>query len=1101
MSDPVDQGARQRALDTRQSFIVQAPAGSGKTELLVRRYLALLAQVDDPGQVLAITFTKKATAEMRVRIIQALRQVTEKGVPEDNPVLLALAKAARANDAKHNWRLSENTRRLRIQTIDSFCNELVRLMPWSARFGAPPEIDGDATERYLEAAKRTLEHIEHTSKWRKPCRQLLDLVDADWDKAQNLLADMLKKRDKWMRILGTNNIDCEHIEQMWQQHIDEELQKAATQIPKEKQIELAELGAFAAFTLRKSSNTSTIVLDGISKFPAANHQYVDQWKAFTELLLTAKGTARNARGITKRQGFPPKTVEKERMSTLLEWLVEQPAIIETLCIIRMLPPAQFTEAQRYSLDALIQLLPLAAAELRLLFKEQNQADYIELTQRAEMALSQLDNQDNPSDLVLAFDCQLTHLLMDEFQDTSTAHIDLLAKLIAGWQSGDGRTLFFVGDPMQSIYRFREAEVGNFLQVWQDQQFGDISIEPLALKANFRSADVLVTWFNDTFQKVLPVTNDMTKSAVCYSPAYPHVGDRQNSSFHFHLNSNQTLEQQADDIATLIAQAQRQTLDESIAVLGRTRTHLNEIATALRRHAISFQAIDLEKLSDRPAIRDLITITRVLVQPADRIAWLSLVRAPWCGMRLNDIAVLAGSDYSRTLTEVIKGEVALSEHGKAALEKLRDVLTVPLAQRGRIPIRQNVEAAWLMLGGAATVESTDLDNCHRYLDLLDQMEEDRVEINADTLKKCAENLWAQGGDAQVQLLTIHKAKGLEFDTVFLPGLGRGTYRGDKTLLRWCNLLRQLLIAPLPASGNSDDAFYQYLKQVDEIHERNEAGRLLYVACTRARKNLHLFGNVQIKDSEPKEPNKKSLLSLLWPVVAERYEAITDVETADVADENEIGAEPPQTLQRLPLSWTPPILPDGIPVASRKADAIDPIEFSWAGETARIVGIVIHRILQHVDEIGWQRLTVDTRQKALWRNQLVENGIASAYLETAVEQVANAIDNMRQDPRAEWIFSNAHCQIKTEWPLAGLVDGKVKHVVIDRSFIDQEDVFWIIDFKSSHHQGADVEEFLASEEQRYSRQMVKYAEIIRQLQPLKIRLGLYFPVLRGWREWEA
>lgn len=1118
MNLPPDHAQRQRALHPGQSFIVQAPAGSGKTELLVRRYLALLAKVDAPEQILAITFTKKATAEMRLRICNALRRVRENGAPggdasESSREILALVDAALANDDKHGWDITANTRRLRIQTIDAFCNELVRRMPWSARFGSPPDIVDDPDPLYLQAAKHTLDHLDdRNSDHSDACQHLLELVDADWNKAHALLADMLAKRDKWMPMLGPAG--RAHHEGMWRQVIEMELRRVARLIPEGLQTELAELGAFAAGNLKASGRASAILaLQGAQGFPGSDYRHIEQWHGISDLLLTGKGGLRKT--VNVNQGFPVDTKHnqamKARMLGLLEGFIGLPeseteadALIEGLIKVRLLPGAGFSDAQWRSINALMQLLPVASAELRILFTAQNQADYIELSQRAAMALG---DPDNPSDLALAFDYRLGHLLMDEFQDTSSAHVDLLTKLTAGWQNGDGRTLFLVGDPMQSIYRFREAEVANFLQV-QQTGLGDILPESIVLMSNFRSAPALVAWFNRTFRVVLPDQDDMVNGAVSYAPAAAHTTNPK-GEVRLHPVINGAPGREGESIAALVKQAQKQDPDQSIAVLGRARTHLHDIAAALRRQGVSFQAVDLEKLNDRPAIRDLIAITRALAQPADRIAWLTLLRAPWCGLSLGDISALAGDDHAATIIELWQNAdlvAALSAEGRARLKRLADSLAAALHGCGRMGLRQNVEAAWLRLGGPATIEPSDVDDCHRYLDLLDDMESNRVDISADNLKKATKDLWARGdADARVQLLTIHKAKGLEFDTVFLPGLDRRPRSAEKTLLRWRKFPKQLLMAPLPSSTNKNDPFYKYLEYLETIHAHNELGRLLYVACTRARKNLHLFGSVGEKDGEVRKPASSSLLSLLWPLVGDAYADAVCANGVDAADESATSAFRPRPVQRLPGEWLPPVLPQSIVVKAAVAGATDEtasIEFSWAGETARIAGIVIHQILQRVDGAGWARWSrpaTHEKQKPRWRNQLMENGIYGRHLETALERVVEAIDNTRSDPKAAWIFSAEHQDIKSEWPLSGRVDGKIVHIVIDRSFTDENGIRWIVDFKSGRHQGADPDGFLDQEQKRHQQQMSLYAAVVGQLQAGEIKLGLYFPALQGWREW--
>ena len=142
MNSPADQSQRFEALDVSQSFIVQAPAGSGKTELLTRRFLRLLAVVDKPESILAITFTKKAASEMLNRILKALRiaQVPPIKMTPPEREQFEIAKVALARDRELGWNLLDNPGRLRVSTVDSLSVSLVRQMPFLSRLGAPPVI-------------------------------------------------------------------------------------------------------------------------------------------------------------------------------------------------------------------------------------------------------------------------------------------------------------------------------------------------------------------------------------------------------------------------------------------------------------------------------------------------------------------------------------------------------------------------------------------------------------------------------------------------------------------------------------------------------------------------------------------------------------------------------------------------------------------------------------------------------------------------------------------------------------------------------------------------------------------------------------------------
>ncbi|HKS93916.1 MAG TPA: UvrD-helicase domain-containing protein, partial [Gammaproteobacteria bacterium] len=162
MAEPADQHTRERALDPQTSFIVQAPAGSGKTSLLTQRYLRLLAGVEAPEEIIAITFTRKAAGEMRNRVLKALDAAGDGTVPAavHHRLTWELARAARARDAERGWRLAEHPARLRIQTIDSLNAELTRQMPLLSGCGAPPAIAEQPEFLYQEAARRTLALLE-----------------------------------------------------------------------------------------------------------------------------------------------------------------------------------------------------------------------------------------------------------------------------------------------------------------------------------------------------------------------------------------------------------------------------------------------------------------------------------------------------------------------------------------------------------------------------------------------------------------------------------------------------------------------------------------------------------------------------------------------------------------------------------------------------------------------------------------------------------------------------------------------------------------------------------------------------------------------------
>ena len=195
---------------------------------------------------------------------------------------------------------------------------------------------------------------------------------------------------------------------------------------------------------------------------------------------------------------------KARCEQLFASLRGEDALVECLARFRELPAPQFTEPQWQAVEAAVSVLTLAVAELQLVFRERGRVDFAELAIRASAALGQVDA---PEDLALALGQRIQHFLVDEFQDTSYTQFELIEKLTAGWEPGDGRTLFLVGDPMQSIYRFRQADVSLFLKA-RLEGIGAIRLEPLTLSVNFRSLPGIVEWVNRTFESILPASDDL-----------------------------------------------------------------------------------------------------------------------------------------------------------------------------------------------------------------------------------------------------------------------------------------------------------------------------------------------------------------------------------------------------------------------------------------------------------------------------------------------------------------------------------------------------------------------------------------------------------------
>ncbi|HLX81731.1 MAG TPA: UvrD-helicase domain-containing protein [Burkholderiales bacterium] len=970
-----DAKERERALDPTRSFIVQAPAGSGKTTLLVSRFLKLLSSTKKPEEVLAITFTRKAAAEMRKRVLENLPN---------------------AADIAH---------RLRIETIDAFCLSLARQLPVPSQFGVAPGIAGDPEPLYREAAWRAASAFDNPA-----VARLLAHLDNNVGTAVDLLAGMLRKRDQWLRKTGL--------------------------APTRQELE-------ASFASER-----TRLLDRARELDSRASE------EFAESVLTKKGEwrkrSREAQALSSNEPL------RQALAALLE-----------------LPPEKYSEPQWEALEAMLALLPLAAAELKLVFAARGEADFTEVAQGAVRALGSVDD---PSDLLLKLDSKISHILVDEFQDTSISQWELLERLTAGWDGsgnpdGDGRTLFVVGDPMQSIYRFREAEVGLFLLA-RREGLPNVKLEPIALRTNFRSQAALVGFFNEAFGKIFPKQEAETSGAVPYSPASPNDPALPGEAVTWHVCPDSVFESRK--IMEIIREN-----SGSCALLVRTRASLADIVPALKAAGIRFRAIEIDKLGEKQVVQDLFALTRALTHLADRVAWLAILRAPWVGLSLSDFSKYF-ENKSETVWELIRNV--------PSLDRFRAVLAPALANRLRGTLRDRVESTWLALGGPACIaDAGELEDAEVYLDALEKLEE-AGEVDFARLAELLEELYAPpdpaATESDLQIMTIHKAKGLEFGTVILPGLHRPPGKGDAPLMRWKELPdRSLLLAPIKETGGDAEPAYEYLKRLDREAEDTEAARLLYVAATRAEHRLHLLAC-------PKKtmPPKRSLLACAWPVAEPVFEGIEAPETNSSESNSQPAA--PFILKRLPAGWTPPAAPPAAAwTAPPEGRREEQIEFSWASETARHVGTVVHRWLQAMAEAGlkgWDAKRVESLRPAIERD-LRSRGVQSAG--PAAELVAAALKNAIGDERGRWLLG-PHPVASNEYRLRS----RGRSFRIDRYIEDAKGAKWVVDYKTGEHRGGSVDAFLDSERERYKAQLDEYAKAMKGARP-----ALYFPLLKGWREW--
>lgn len=1069
---PADQAVREQAISPEGSFLVEAPAGSGKTGLLIQRFLRLLASVKNPKAVVAITFTRKAAAEMEERIVEALRSAASEPAPADPYTLRTyqLARAVLTHDAELGWNLLENPASLQVQTIDSLCAMLTREMPLLSRFGGVPSVKEHAEELYRLAARRTLAALASgPAPQRQIFRNVVSHFESNLQTLEQQIAEMLAKRDQWLDLL-------ERQPDLGRDLIERTLADSC-------------LGTLA--------RAHELWPESIPGRPALDVREKARFAQFAEMqLLKEKKAAR-----------------RNKVHTVA--LDANPQFVEALDRCRPELPAELDETQWALIHDFLSMLVFSTVQLREIFEERGEVDFTEVTRAAIQALG---TPEAPTDLSYRLDYRIEHLLIDEFQDTSVSQYKLVEALTREWSRGDNRTLFVVGDPMQSIYGFRQAEVRLFMEAAERGSLGQIPITRLRLTSNFRSTQAIVGWINQTMNAVL--TDDPEYGGVGLRPSVaerPELGDAPSLQLFFDDESNQ---QEAAWITESI-QSRLAAGGKDVAVLVRARTHVPAIIQLFQNHAIPYEAREIDELRGQQHILDVLSIAKAILHPADRLSWLACLRAPWCGLELADLSALAEGEPDRTILELLEDRERfgrLSVTGRERAARCGEILKQASLQAARVPIRRLVEASWLSLGGPACLtREFHREDVEVLFSLLDELDEGGAIRDFSILDQRLTFLFAKSatGENLVRIMTIHGAKGLEFDTVFLPQLHRGTPPIDSPLLAWAERRNSdgeqgLLMAGQPRRGESD-AIYKFVKEQAQRRSKHEDGRLLYVAMTRARKELFLSGAVETKpDGTVNKPWRGTPLHHLWPLAEEIISRqVTPPSAPQPAQQMlPLTRRTETVLRRLPQQWQAPEPARAaiwIPIAKPAIASARVVSYDWAGDTARHVGNVVHEFLRRFGETGLQPWTESAieQQRPFVEAELLRLGVPRADSDEASERVLRALRRSAASVKGQWIFA-AHPEARSEWELTGFVRGSLLNATIDRTFVDEQDRRWIIDFKTSEHEGGRLTAFLDEEQRRYRDQLESYGALLRLRESRPIFLGLFFPLIdapggQAWREW--
>lgn len=1040
MKVPPDHAARQEALAVSRSFVVQAPAGSGKTELLVQRMLALLSTVEAPEAMMAVTFTRKAAAEMKHRILQALREPDQ--VQQATTQHWALKASQHAQ--RLGWHLSEHPNRLRIMTIDALAKELASQRPSSARLGGAIEVLEDPERAYAVATERWLAEGCACPEQRAWQAQLLRLCDNQWPRVIATGVHVLGVRDQWMPVMGRvaqkgyvpwmeASINL-LIDQAWSSlapHVwhDAEVWEALTHAWSQQGLD-PEAWSTPAQRLFLCAHTLLTQDNGVRK-SLSKHQGVLAPSQTTDPDLKAQRQA-----------------HKERLGSLLAQLREERGAAEALRLGKVLDPeAPVLPEDDALLQGWLRYLPHLIAHAHAVFDQWGQVDFTEITLMAIEALSGIDEEPR---LAITLDATLQHLLIDECQDTSGLQFQLFARMTQTWRPGDGRTVFLVGDPMQSIYRFRGAQVALFLRA-QAQGWPHVPMTPLALTANFRSAAPLVNTFNPWFSFWMSDRGEPLRGRVPFVPAQAQIPETQDGDPAWQgvsvvgwLHTPQAARKEA---LWIVAEAQKAIAQGlRVAVLARTRRQLAPTLQVLNEHKVPFDGHALQTIVQQPWVMDLMALCQAVQNPSDRLSWMAVLRAPFWGLGPEALWRVAQSSLgTHDVLAVLNDPEVIAGEPQEVQSRVRQGVRWVLHWRahwGRVGLADGLRALWDHLGAPHAYSGYQAQDVSLVLDRIHQLVLEEGFVRAKRLREVCERVFCvchnQENNVPLHVMTIHKAKGLEFDVVFLPAL-HAPAAADTLPWFSCWSFEHDNAPYALLCGDHHNATHQLARiqhQLLSEQRHNEALRLLYVAVTRAKKKVCLLGRVNAQGAPVGRQSHWAWVTAQHPPVVLQDD-----------DEEEGGAPASRVV------WRSERLAHALAPEAPESVLIDQDNAAWQAEGISVVhvsrwqqqrlGVVYHRILQSMSEATLPRWVADWPQKKrLIPAWLQHMGVPPE------ESVCRACEAWVQGvvlcPVAQRLFhpANSHAQQERVLCLPN-----PPHVVrLDLMFCDPQGHPWVVDFKS-------------------------------------------------------
>ena len=987
---------------------------------------------------------------MRARLICALKQPHTQ-----SPKVCELATAVMHLSNKHSWDILQSPDKIRICTIDSLCHEIASSAETSTIENL--SISPDPEQLYISAIVDMLSNYSGAP-WEAAVIEVLNHIGNDFEKLQKLLTEMLRSRDIWLPLISATN-DEQGLKNAMLKSIksrnDNIIELLKTHFPTQL---LEDAKKFFGLYLAAKSIDEAIDLPGDNN-----------WKLFADFILTTQNTVRKTAnkdtGIAAAASASNKQEKEELKLLKLEansffaQIAEESYFIKLLIMLRHIPTEFYTATEWQDLKNIMQIMPIAAAYLNLTFERHAACDFIAINLACSEALGPANSH---SDLAISLSNNIRHILVDEFQDTSLSQLELLKKLTISWEEHEEKSLFLVGDPMQSIYKFRQADVAIFLSLI-DNNLGNIKLNHLSLSVNFRSTNKVVAWVNSLFSALFSEQHIPNSGQVNFSKAEAYnTDDAGGVEFNITMDADDNYQNEliAKQITELLPKK------ESIAVLVRSRNHLHDLSAIFDKYNISYIQEDIIPLTKIQAAIDIAHLHLALANFSNKISWLSLLSSPLCGLKYQSIHLLASNTKHLTVWEAITRENKLPEDEANRLKYFLSIISHALQKKGTINNAMWLESTWISLGGPNFLKTDPIANS--ISKLFHNLATMNIPASWDQWQQLLSRQYlANESSAEVAIMTIHKAKGLEFDHVFLPAFNKKPPAHKSSLLNWSAETNNLIISPIASDSSNKSEINNYLNYIAKLQNTNEDIRVLYVAATRAKKHLYIYANAKTdNENNIAISSNSSFISLAWDHINKN--------TINYFTSNTSSHKEPQnhtesivTLEHLQNT-----------ALTTNINTYHHTDVFGEDNYYTIRGTIIHKYIEKIANLNTNISSINIAEIT---SNLVADITESTLDRNLIKQMKTEIiaitHDFTQTPFAAWILDPEHKMCHNEYAITIKKSGVIKNIVIDRTFIDNNNDRWIIDYKTTSEKPLDFESFAAEQKNKYYKQLLEYAQAFR------------------------